>query len=313
MKKIKLPVILVGFLFLSACSLTPTQFPNSGSVPTALSTEVPAVPADINTPVSQPAEINLDDLKNMLVYAPELQKDVQLVDGQWTEAQPDGSIQTVNLDAHVAVGDLNSDGVDDAALLIAESMGGTGSFYSTVAMVNENGSFVPKGSIYVDDRPVIHSLEINNGEIILKANVHGPSDAMVEPTLNLTKTYRIYNGEVTLWRQTQLFNDGKIREINIESPLDNEEVSGTLTLKGNMPIAPFENNLLIQAFGAQSGANFQNGLMVSSEDMGMPAAIDTTVSLGMFHSGELVLIQLIEESMADGSPMAVDSVVVRMK
>ena len=198
-------------------------------------------------------------------------------------------------------------------LLIAESMGGTGVFYSVTAMVSENGSFHQTNSGSVDDRPIIHSIEIVDGEIVLNVNVHGPNDAMVDPTLNVMKTYRLYNGKMTLWRQTQLLADGKVRSIDIESPVDYSEVSGDVVLKGSMPFAPFENTLLLQIYGENTFTTLTNSLMVTSADAGMPATINTTIPINMFKSGELVRIQLVEVSMADGSPMAIDTIVIRVR
>jgi hypothetical protein len=54
-------------------------------------------------------------------------------------------------------------------------------------------------------------------------------------------------------------------------------------------------------------------MMVDAADMGMPATFTTRVSLDKFTPGELVIIQLVEVSMADGSSMTLDSVVVRVK
>ena len=249
----------------------------------------------------------------MVINAPALKKDVQLTDGKWSENQADGSIQTVNLDEHFAVGDLNLDGVQDAALLIAEAMGGTGVFYSIIVMVSENGGYQQTNSKYVDDRPIVHSIEIVDGEIILNVNIHGPNDAMVDPTVNATRIFRLFNNRLIIWRQTQLLDDGKVRSIEIESPIDYEEVSGEVVLKGSMPIAPFENTLLLNLYGEYTLGTFANSLMVTSADVGMPATFSTTIPLGTFKPGELVRIQLVEVSMADGSVLALDTVVVKVK
>ena len=213
MKRLNILLPVAIMLLITACTALPTQSipPNNTQAP--INTENPIVPTFTETSISQPTQMSLDQFKNMVINAPELKKDVQLTDGKWSENQSDGSIQTVNLDDHFAVGDLNSDGVQDAAFLIAESMGGTGVFYSIIAMVSENGSYQQTNSKSVDDRPIIHSIEIINGEIILNATIHGPNDAMVDPTLNVTKTYRIYNGRLILWSQTQLLADGKVRSI----------------------------------------------------------------------------------------------------
>ena len=107
--------------------------------------------------------------------------------------------------------------------------------------------------------------------------------------------------------------NGKVRSIDVESPADYSEVSGEVVLKGSMPIAPFENNLLVQLYGESSMTNFANSLMVTAADVGMPATINTSIPIDMFKSGELVRIQLLEVSMLDGSPMAIDTIVVSVK
>lgn len=313
MKPLITLLIIAIMMLVSACSTLPTPNSIPEATITLKNTDVPIIPSSTVELVPQLTQVSVDQFKNALVTAPELMKEVQLTDGKWSENQADGSIQTVILDEHYASGDLNSDGVQDAALLIAESMGGTGVFFSITAMVSEDGSFVQSNSIVIDDRPTIHSIEIIDGEINLNVNIHGPNDVMIDPTLNVTKTYRIRNGLLTIWRQTQLLADGQVRSIEIESPADYSEFSGEVVLKGSMPIAPFENNLLVQLYGEFSLTNFANSLMVTAADVGMPATINTSIPIDMFKSGELVRIQLLEVSMADGSPMAIDTIVVRVK
>lgn len=219
----------------------------------------------------------------------------------------------ITLDEHFALGDLNADGVDDAVVITAESMGGSGSFYSLIALVNENGTYVQKGSAFIDDRPLIHSLVILDGEIILEVTVHGLNDAMVSPTVNLIRINRLVADHLIPWRQTQKLSDGFVREINIETPVDYTDVNGEVTLTGGMPIAPFENTLLVQVIGLQSNQSFTSSIMVTAADVGMPATFTTSISLDKFPAGEVVIIQLVEVSMADGSHMAYDSVVLKIK
>jgi len=291
----------------------PTQATTEGTSPTASVAEITPVATNTTIPTPQPTPISIDLFKNAKISALELKKEVQLTDGKWTETQADGSIQMVMLDGHFAAGDLNSDGVDDAAVITAESMGGSGVFYSVVAFVNENGAYVQKGSAFIDDRPIIHSFEIKDGEIILNVNVHGINDPMVNPTVNFTKTYRLFANNLVTFRQTQLLDDGKTREINITSPENYTETSGGVTLTGAMPIAPFENTLLVQVFGINTNTSYANSIMVNAADAGMPATFTTNVALDQFASGDLVVIQLVEVSMADGSSMTLDSVVVKVK
>jgi hypothetical protein len=58
---------------------------------------------------------------------------------------------------------------------------------------------------------------------------------------------------------------------------------------------------------------FIGSFMVDAEDMGQPATFNVTMPIDTFPPGALVKIQLMEVSMADGSPMLIDSVLVKVK
>ena len=314
MKTSKLIVTLVIALFLTGCiviNTAPTTAPTAETVPT--STELAPQPTQTVAPPTEAPGLTIEIIKNSMLNAPESQRLVQLTDGKFSENLPDGSTLMVYLYENVAFGDINDDGISDAAVLIQESMGGTGIFYSITAFISGSMGFTQTNSLFIDDRAIIHSLVIENGEVILNANVHGINDPMVNPTVTMTKTYHLFNDGLSLWRQTTLLSDGSIRSINIDTPVENEEVSGSVTITGTMPIAPFENNLQVQ-FIAQSGMpTFIGSFMVDALDMGQPATFNVTMPISSFPSGALVKIQLMEVSMADGSPMLIDSVLVKVR
>jgi hypothetical protein len=80
-----------------------------------------------------------------------------------------------------------------------------------------------------------------------------------------------------------------------------------------MPIAPFENTLLLQIFTTGEEVAYTAGVTVSAEDIGMPATFTSTILLDQYPAGTLLRVRLSEVGMADGSDMAVDSVLVRIK
>jgi len=90
-----------------------------------------------------------------------------------------------------AFGDLNGDGVDDAAVILIESSGGSGSFIYLAAVINEDGTPVNVATQFVGDREQVKAISIEDGEITLNMVTHGPDDPMCCPTQEVTKRYRL--------------------------------------------------------------------------------------------------------------------------
>jgi photosystem II stability/assembly factor-like uncharacterized protein len=251
-------------------------------------------------------------LKNGLYTTPFYGKTVTLADGSY-EAGSGPDYLMVKLLDQVAFGDLNGDGVDDAAVILAENAGGSGVFVSVVVMLNQNGLPVQSGAALVDDRPKINSLSIQNGLVVVDAVIHGINDSMVNPTLNVTETYQIVTSGLTLTRFTSKTPDGRERAINITSAEDDPGTTSAVRLKGDMPIAPFENNLVYSIYSATGEKLTSGPFMVQAADMGKPATFDNPIDLSGLPSGSLIRIELAELSAADGSTMALASVFVMTK
>ena len=109
-----------------------------------------------------------------------------LVNGFYNE--PD---MYVSLSSHVAAGDLNGDGVADAAAILITDPDGTAAFYDLYAILGEGDISVPLASVEIGDRVEIHNLTIVDGEIVLVAAVHGPDDADCCPTQVVERRYAV--------------------------------------------------------------------------------------------------------------------------
>jgi hypothetical protein len=214
----------------------------------------------------------------------------------------------------VAVGDLNADGREEVAALVSENYGGTGVFVFLAVYEEVNGTLTFLTSNLVDDRPQLNALSIENGEIFLEAVIHGTDEPMCCPTLRTMRHYRLAEvDQLDMTDFTTFTPDGKPRTITIESPLDGSEAFSSVLLKGNVAIAPFENNLAYRIYDV-SGIELSVGpIAVNAPDLGAPGTFEAVIPLGSILSGAVVRIEVQDISAADGSLLAMDSVELVVK
>ena len=284
----------------SIFSLTPT--PTAYVYPTP---ETPSVPA-----------LTVDALKNAAYVLPDFSGAIRsypLVDGEYSLGDPAvvGYASVALLDTF-AFGDLNNDGVNDAAVLLAENYGGTGVFVSVNAVVNEGGSPLHAASYMIDDRPQVETLEIRGDEIYLEAVVHGPNDPGCCPSQSVTRSFELNDALLTLVRAATRLPDGRERAIQIESPLDGAEVGGELVITGSVTISPFENTLACRVYNEKGNELFIGAINVRASEMGGPGVFTVTLDASAFPPGRLRVV-VADLSAADGSILALDSVEVETR
>lgn len=298
-------------LGLAACTV-PTPQP---AAPT-----IPPTPALLLTATSAPAftvvprlDWSADLLKNMTYTSPSYQENVTLVNGSYERTEAENSLR-VNLYPQIAFGDLNGDGSQDAAVALAENGGGTGTFVSLVAVLNQDGVPVQSASVLIDDRPLIKDIAIQDSRIVLQATIHGVNDPFCCPTLEVVETYRLSPiPTLDLVRFTSLTSDGRERAIHIESPAAGSAVQTTLQVSGSMPIGPFENNLKYTIYDPKNTPLAVGPFPVSAANPGDPATFSNSITIQDIAAGTHIRFELTEESMADGSTLALDSVDLLVK
>ena len=85
-------------------------------------------------------------------------------------------------------GDLDRDGMPDAALLLVETTGGSGIFYHVVAAFNRDDSFVGTRAILLGDRIIPQQLSIRHGIVIVDYLDRRPGEAMATaPSQSVSK------------------------------------------------------------------------------------------------------------------------------
>ena len=90
-----------------------------------------------------------------------------------------------------AFGDLDGDGVEDAAVVLATSGGGSGTFISLEAVINDNGTPNHAATVLLGDRVQVKSVAVESGEITVDMVTHGPDDPLYRPTLEVTHKYKL--------------------------------------------------------------------------------------------------------------------------
>jgi heat shock protein HslJ len=164
--------LLAGLILVTGCSeTTPDGSPTGGSE---------TIPP-----------LTVETLKNT-AYGGIYDEAVQLIDGQY-EGEPfvegGASRPTVTLTDAYAFGDLNGDGVKDAAVILVESSGGSGSFCYLAVVLNQDGNPENIATETLGDRVQVASVTIDGAEITVEAKTHGPADPMCCPTQEVTLVY----------------------------------------------------------------------------------------------------------------------------
>ena len=101
----------------------------------------------------------------------------------------------VLLDA-TGYGDLNGDGLEDAAVVLAMNGGGTGWFERLIVFMNDNGKPKQVAASSLGDRTIINSITIYGGFITVDMLAQGPNDGACCPTMPLVVQYVLDGNEL---------------------------------------------------------------------------------------------------------------------
>lgn len=305
-------VIFLLVIFLSGCRpATPPPLDQTQGAPvsTIEITQAPQTPTPAPDYVAQVrnAQYQLGTTDSLQV--------VQLADGQFEQGTPGSAdFMSVHVTDFVATGDLNADGVNEVVALIAENYGGTGVFVFLAVYGNVNGTLAFQTSSIVDDRPQLNALSIENNEIFLDATIHGFEDPGCCPALRTTRHYRLAEGkQLDMTDYTTFTPGGAPRTITIESPASGSEVFSSVQVKGNVAIAPFENNLAYRIYDVGGLELSIGAIPVSAPDLGAPGMFEAVIPLGNTLSGAVIKLEVQDINAEDGSLFAMDSVELVVK
>lgn len=239
---------------------------------------------------------------------------VQLTDGKFTQGMVGGEDYiSVNTTDFTARGDLDGDGSDEYAAMVAENYGGSGTFVFLAVFADVDGELKYRTSVLVDDRPLLNELSIAGGEVFLDTTIHRSDDPMCCPTLRTERHYRLVNKHLRMTDYVTFTPDGRPRTVTIESPANGTEVFRSVPIKGNVAIAPFENNLVYRILDLGGVELAIGSITVTAADLGAPGVFDQTIMLGNILSGAVIRIEVQDISAEDGSLFGMDSVELVVK
>jgi hypothetical protein len=308
-------LLMIGMLFLGACSAL--QAPTAVQTAPAAGSGSPASPMPVRpTPLPDIPGISPEQIRNseyQLGFLDQI-RTVPLQDGQYEEGNPGGTdFVSVFVTDFIARGDLNGDGENEAVAIVAENYGGSGTFVFLAVYQYLNDEAVFLTSIFLDDRPLINDLAVENGEIFVDATVHNADDPMCCPTLKTTRHYLLNGINLILTDFSSQTPAGELRQITIEAPVDTAQVSGIIRLLGNITVAPFENNLVYRVYDL-GGVELSAGpIPVETSAPGAPGEFEKAVDLGNILTNTTVRVAVEDRSAADDSLLALDSIFLQVR
>lgn len=116
---------------------------------------------------------------------------IHLFDGQAEiQAAPGSATKiTTRVVGDPVFGDLNKDGKEDAALILVQDPGGSGTFYYVAAAVFENGQWKGTNAIFLGDRISLQMIKICEGLITVSYMDRGPDQSMAAPPSETITVY----------------------------------------------------------------------------------------------------------------------------
>lgn len=92
-------------------------------------------------------------------------------------------------------GDFNGDGINDAAFLVTQDPGGSGTFYYIMAALGTKNAYTDTNAILLGDRIAPQTTEFKDGEIIVNyADRKLDEPFSVKPSVGVSKYFKVNNG-----------------------------------------------------------------------------------------------------------------------
>lgn len=91
-----------------------------------------------------------------------------------------------------AIGDLDGDDRNDAAVVLASTTGGTGTFIDLYALLEKRDRALTRGPASLGDRVKVDSIRVYNRAVHLHLLTHAPEDPLCCPTRHVVETFVLH-------------------------------------------------------------------------------------------------------------------------
>lgn len=96
----------------------------------------------------------------------------------------------------LSTGELNGEAGEEAAVLLVENSGGSGSFVYLAVVGLRNGKPVNLGTVLVGDRSQVEEMTIEDSRVRLELLEHGPEDPACCPSRRATQSWVLGEGRL---------------------------------------------------------------------------------------------------------------------
>ena len=257
------------------------------------------LPWEAPAPASVESRLTLEQLRNAEYRLPLLgdeETPIRFDDGEGSIAYGEGATERDYAgieDDMVAFGDLDDDGIADAAVVVFTSGGGSGTSKYLIAVLDRDGAPVQAARVYLGDRVQVESVTIASGEIVMEMLAHRRSDGLCCPTLNVTRGFALRGNQEELVPRQALV---------IESPLPGEPVASGVEVRGNTSTHPSGDGLAYLVYDARGGVIGMGRLPVDGGE-GHPGTFAAPVEF-IAGAGGPGRIELVDVHQDDGSVLA---------
>ncbi|MBM3152225.1 MAG: hypothetical protein FJZ96_08525 [Chloroflexi bacterium] len=236
----------------------------------------------------------------------------RLVDGQYQQGTDPSSEDyvSIHLEDMMAFGDLNGDGVEDAAVIVTKNYYVTSIFFFVAAMLNQDGAPLQADMALIGDQPQIRALSIVGGNIVVDSIVHSADDPACCPSFSTEQTFFLMGSDLLGLRRTSLTPDGQLRAVSITAPDSGTVMSGVVTVSGSVTIAPSGNNLLCIVFDQDGNEVYVSGVPVAAPGPGLPGTFSFDLDPAAIAASGTLRVTLADMDFATGFDLALDTVLL---